>query len=428
MRSRSLLASAMLLAFSSVQAQVVTTCPSGLEQTTNYPYTSNTVSTFTVPARVTSVHLIAVGADGGERTNTQYAGGSGAQSAGTFAVNPGQVITLIPGQAPPGANDQESGGGGASGAYIDSALAVIAGAGGGDDNTGNGRGGQATRNGSNGGSAAGGDCPAGGLGGTGGAGGQFGEVAADGTTACQTGDGGGGGGGFLSDGGSVTFSGAHQGPRGGARCSINGAAGGAGGTGDPGNISGDLDNFGAAGGWGICGGGGADQRESGGGGGYSGGGGGPESSYPGGGGSYVDSTATATSLVAGADGGGSGRNGSVRVCYSLRAELTVTKTNTPTLGASDQANDTVTRGAATSYQIVATNNGPVVADGAVIKDPVSTGLTCATASCGSATGGAVCPTASNTAMMTALQSSNGLTIATFPVNGSLTFTVNCTVN
>ena len=55
---------ALLAALASAQAQEVTSCPAGLEQTRLYAYTGNTPATFTVPARVTSVRLIAVGADG----------------------------------------------------------------------------------------------------------------------------------------------------------------------------------------------------------------------------------------------------------------------------------------------------------------------------------------------------------------------------
>ena len=74
-----LLGLALLAALASAQAQEVTSCPAGLEQTRLYAYTGNAPATFTVPARVTSVRLIAVGADGGERTPNPYQGGAGAQ-------------------------------------------------------------------------------------------------------------------------------------------------------------------------------------------------------------------------------------------------------------------------------------------------------------------------------------------------------------
>lgn len=398
-------------------AQVITTCPANLETTQLYPY-SGAPATFTVPANVNQIRMIAVGADGGERAETNFAGGSGARVEGTFAVTPGQTITVIAGQSPPGVNDLEAGGGGASGAYVAGTLALVAGGGGGDDNTGNGDGGTATTSGSNGGNPAGNTCNAGGLGGTSGAGGQYGEVPPP--VNCQTGEGGAGGGGLNGAGeSSAVLSGVRFGPRGGARCSIAGAAGGAGGVGG----SGSGDGVGEAGGFGICGGGGADHRESGGGGGYSGGGGGPESQYPGGGGSFVAATATTPLLIAGISGGGSGRNGSVRLCYTTRANLAITKTNTPASGPNDLPADTVISGATTNYSIVVTNNGPTSANGAVVRDPPPTGLTCTTVTCGSATNGAVCPTVT----VAQLQSAAGVTIATLPANGSLTFTLGCTV-
>lgn len=401
-------------------AQVVTTCPAALETTQLFAF-SGAPTTFTVPANVNSIRIIAVGGDGGERVVPAFAGGAGAQVEGTFAVTPGQVITAIAGQAPPGANDFEAGGGGASGAYIGAVLAVIAGGGGGDDNTGNGGGGQTTLAGGNGVPPAGGNCDAGGLGGVAGAGGQFGEVPLPPqTNACQTGNGGAGGGGLNTAGGSSFVLGtppARRGPTGGAVCSIAGSAGGQGASG-----AASGDGVGANGGFGICGGGGADDRESGGGGGYSGGGGGPEGAFPGGGGSFVAAAATATTLTAGATGGGSGRNGSVRLCYTTRANLQISKTNTPGVnGNVDQVADTVTSGVTTAYTIVVSNTGPTSANGTVLRDPAPTGLTCSAATCGSPTGGAVCPVVT----VAALQSAGGVTIATMPANSSLTFTLTC---
>jgi uncharacterized repeat protein (TIGR01451 family) len=411
------------IAMSSVMAQVVTTCPAALETTQLFPY-SGAPATFTVPANVDSIRIIAVGADGGERSAVNFASGAGARAEGTFAVTPGQVLTVIAGEAPPGANDFEAGGGGASGAYLGATLAVIAGGGGGDDNTGNGGGGVATQDGGNGGSPATNTCTAGGLGGIGGNGGQFGEIPPP--ANCETGEGGAGGGGINGPGGSSAVQTAtRSGPRGGAACSILGAAGGAGGFGGA-SGGGQGDGIGARGGFGVCGGGGADNRESGGGGGYSGGGGGPESALPGGGGSFVAGSATTPTLTAGASGGGSGRNGSVRLCYTTRADLSITKTNTPALGPSDQPADTVVSGSAVSYSIVAVNNGGASANGTVITDPAPTGLTCATATC-TAAGGATCPAATGAALVGALQGA-GAVVPTLPVGGSVTMTLSCTAN
>lgn len=109
-----------------------------------------------------------------------------------------------------------------------------------------------------------------------------------------------------------------------------------------------------------------------------------------------------------------------------RADLSVSKTNTPLAGPNDQATDTVTRGAATSYSIVVRNAGPDAADGAVLRDPLPVGLNCTTASCGSPAGGAVCP-AAGALTVVALQSAGGVTIPTLPANASLTVTLACTV-
>jgi uncharacterized repeat protein (TIGR01451 family) len=393
-------------------------CPAALETSQLFVY-SGAPTTFTVPANVNSIRVIAIGADGGERTDVAFAGGAGARAEGTFAVASGDVVTIVAGESPPG-GDLESGGGGASGAYLSAALAVLAGGGGGDDNTGNGGGGTATNDGSAGGSPAGGDCTAGGLGGTAGAGGQFGELSPTVSQACQTGDGGSGGGGFLSAGGTsddvAVAAPGHSGSSGGARCAIAGAAGGIAGLRDP--TDGGSD--GARGGFGLCGGGGADHRESGGGGGYSGGGGGSEGTFPGGGGSFVAASATTPTLVAGATGGGSGRNGSVRVCYTTQANLAITK---------DDGQITRVTGSTTAYTITVSNGGAASANGALFKDSGVAGLNCTSAVC-SASGGAQCPGGAVNGVgvsvpVASVQS--GVAIPTLPTTGSVVFTLTCTV-
>lgn len=417
--SKTLLALSISLLAMPLHAQVVTTCPAALENTQLFSFTG-APATFIVPSNVTSVRVIAVGADGGVETNTAAtSSGVGAQVEGTFAVTSGQVFTVISGRA--GATgDFESGGGGASGAYLAATLALIAGGGGGDDNTGNGGGGTGTNNGSNGGAPAGQDCNGGGLGGVAGQGGEFGELASGAQPiTCQTGDGGGGGGGFLSAGGTSNTFGAvaptHAGPSGGARCSIAGAAGGLAGSRDPG-----PDTVGANGGFGICGGGGADNRESGGGGGYSGGGGGPEGQLPGGGGSFVAATATAPTLTAGTNGGGSGRNGSVRVCYTTRADLTITKND----GVASRIS-----GASTTYTINVANAGPTSANGALFSDPIAAGLSCTTPAVCTATGGAQCPggAVNGTINVPVASIQAGVAIPTMPSGGNLSFALTCTV-
>lgn len=107
------------------------------------------------------------------------------------------------------------------------------------------------------------------------------------------------------------------------------------------------------------------------------------------------------------------------------AQLQITKTNTPTAGPDDQAGDTVTRTQSTAYQIVVRNNGPLPANGAVVRDPAVAGLTCPTATC-TFTGGAACPALTGAALATALQT--GVDVPTLPANGTVTFLLACTVN
>lgn len=109
------------------------------------------------------------------------------------------------------------------------------------------------------------------------------------------------------------------------------------------------------------------------------------------------------------------------------ADLRLTKTNTPGQnGEVDQVADTVVSGTATTYTITVTNLGPDAANGAVVTDPAPTNLTCATATCAAA-GGAACPVETGAALVTALQGA-GATLPTLPNGGSVTITLNCTVN
>ena len=111
---------------------------------------------------------------------------------------------------------------------------------------------------------------------------------------------------------------------------------------------------------------------------------------------------------------------------TLNAELSVTKTNTPAQGDTDQPADQVVSGAPTTYSIVVRNNGPGAAAGAVLRDPVPAGVTCSTVSCGAASGGAACPPPASVTIA-ALQSAAGLSLPTLPAAGSMTFTLQCSV-
>ncbi len=96
------------------------------------------------------------------------------------------------------------------------------------------------------------------------------------------------------------------------------------------------------------------------------------------------------------------------------ANLSVTKSN----GAS-----TVTAGGFTTYTLTISNSGPSSADGAVVSDPVTGGLSCTTAIACSGSGGALCGVASFPAAT--LQS--GFTIPTLPSGGVITLLETCGV-
>lgn len=95
------------------------------------------------------------------------------------------------------------------------------------------------------------------------------------------------------------------------------------------------------------------------------------------------------------------------------ADLSITKTNGTT---------SVAAGTATSYTVVVSNGGPSGADGAVATDTPGAGLTGCSVTGASAAGGAVVP-----ATPANLLTAGGAVIPTLPAGGSVTFTVQCTV-
>ena len=122
-----------------------------------------------------------------------------------------------------------------------------------------------------------------------------------------------------------------------------------------------------------------------------------------------------------------GNTGAAIVCRytntGASADVSITKTNTPGVnGNVDQASDTVVRGA-TSYTLTVRNTGPSAANGTIVRDPATPSLSCSSATCGNAQGGAVCPAVT----VAALQLPAGVTIATLPANSSLEITLTCTV-
>lgn len=105
------------------------------------------------------------------------------------------------------------------------------------------------------------------------------------------------------------------------------------------------------------------------------------------------------------------------VSVSLVADLGITNTDGVT---------TVNAGGTTTYTIVITNNGPSPANNAVFTDPAATWISVTGVTCGSATGGAACPTAGNTTV--ALMQGSGIIIPTLPSGGSVTFTVTANIS
>ncbi|ANE42763.1 lectin-like domain-containing protein [Deinococcus puniceus] len=110
------------------------------------------------------------------------------------------------------------------------------------------------------------------------------------------------------------------------------------------------------------------------------------------------------------------------VIPAATADVTITKT--------DGVNS-VNPGQATTYTIVVANPGPSsdTVYNAVFTDPKVTNLTVTGVTCGSVTGGGVCPTVANTtvAKMQDVSPTGGIVIPTLPNGGSVTFTVTATV-
>ncbi|WP_223619310.1 GEVED domain-containing protein [Lysobacter sp. ESA13C] len=109
------------------------------------------------------------------------------------------------------------------------------------------------------------------------------------------------------------------------------------------------------------------------------------------------------------------------------ADLAITKTNTPLAGDSDQANDTVVRGATTQYTLRVINNGPVSVTGAIVQDTPVSGLNCPAGnvvSCSSATAGA-CPAAPSPILISDLTA--GVALGTLPLGAVVMLSFSCTV-
>ncbi|WP_363799884.1 CshA/CshB family fibrillar adhesin-related protein [Lysobacter firmicutimachus] len=104
------------------------------------------------------------------------------------------------------------------------------------------------------------------------------------------------------------------------------------------------------------------------------------------------------------------------------ADLTITKTNTPGSGPSDQAGDTLPRGSTTTYTIAVTNNGPDSATGAILRDSAASrsGLTC--------TAPPVCTGTACPAGLTLAQLESGVALGALANGATVTVTLSCVVN
>lgn len=143
-----------------------------------------------------------------------------------------------------------------------------------------------------------------------------------------------------------------------------------------------------------------------------------------------DLTTGAATLISGAPGSSSNDGSNCPTAnITFGADLQITKTNTPASGPSDQANDSYTPGTARTYTVVVTNAGPFGAANAVFTDPSIPNFTVSSVTCGSPTGGGVCPSVANTTV--ALMQGGGIVIPSLPYSSntasSVTFTVTGTV-
>ncbi|MFD1298430.1 beta strand repeat-containing protein [Lysobacter gummosus] len=107
------------------------------------------------------------------------------------------------------------------------------------------------------------------------------------------------------------------------------------------------------------------------------------------------------------------------------ADLSITKTNTPTVGALDQANDTVDSGQATTYTLVVTNDGTTEVAGAVVRDAPGAGITCPPGNAVTISGDGV-PAGSFT--VADLTGANGIVLGALAAGQRTTLSFNCQVN
>jgi len=278
---------------------------------TRFDY-SGTIQAYAVPSDG-MFWIEAVGAEGGNNTNSTVPPGKGAYIGGVFSLTSGTQLNILAGQQPT-ATSGNGGGGGSFVTLSDNTPLVVAGGGGGSAQTT--------------------DSPE-----------KDGQVGITG----GSGAGGGGAGGTDGNGGSIGASGFQSGAGGGLL--TNGADGWTGGTGGAAFVnggSGGTTNAPANGGFGG-GGSGSSYVVGGGGGGYSGGGSGGNSTagVGGGGGSY--NSGTNQNNQAGANSG----SGYVRVC----SVLIVAPTSLPDGTVDASYYETITASGGTSPYLFAVTAG-----------------------------------------------------------------------
>ncbi len=118
------------------------------------------------------------------------------------------------------------------------------------------------------------------------------------------------------------------------------------------------------------------------------------------------------------------------------ADLSITKTNTPAAGPVDQADDTVTSGTTTTYDLVVRNGGPATVANAILRDPAPSGLTACvlgTPPCAVTGGAATCPAVGtgpgqlSIANLQDTSASGGVRIPSMENGSSITVRITCTV-
>lgn len=130
--------------------------------------------------------------------------------------------------------------------------------------------------------------------------------------------------------------------------------------------------------------------------------------------STFQNTATMAAIAPSTDSNASNNSATVTITIVPKTTLTIAKTNnTPTFWP----------GNTTSYTITVTNLGPADADGALVADPVATGLSCTAVSC-TTSGGASCPTPP---LSLATFQNTGIPVSPFPSGSTASFVLLCDV-